>query len=96
MIQFESGSTTLVLNNYIITYKHCGQGSENRDLYIHERFLAGSFAGAVSQTVIFPLEVMKTRLALRKTGEFTGIRDCAKKIFGVDGFKVTTRLNLFV
>lgn len=67
------------------------KGNENRDLFIHERFLAGSFAGAFSQTVIYPLEVMKTRLALRKTGEFTGIRDCANKIYSVDGFKVFYR-----
>jgi hypothetical protein len=62
---------------------------------IHERFLAGSFAGAFSQTVIYPLEVMKTRLALRKTGEFTGIRDCANKIFQVDGFKVSGKRVFF-
>lgn len=34
---------------------------------------------------------MKTRLALRKTGEFTSISDCAKKIFQADGFKVFYR-----
>jgi hypothetical protein len=62
---------------------------------IHERFLAGSFAGAFSQTVIYPLEVMKTRLALRKTGEFTGIRDCANKIFQVDGFKVSQMTTVY-
>lgn len=31
--------------------------------------MAGSFAGAFAQTVIYPLEVLKTRLALRRTGE---------------------------
>jgi hypothetical protein len=36
---------------------------------------------------------MKTRLALRKTGEFSGIRDCAGKIYGVDGFKVGVSLG---
>jgi len=64
------------------------KGSDNRDLYIYERLMAGSFAGALSQTVIYPLEVMKTRLALRKTGEFKSIFDCAKKIFKADGVKV--------
>jgi len=39
-----------------------------REIRIEERFLAGSLAGAISQTVIYPLEVIKTRLALRKTG----------------------------
>ena len=40
-----------------------------RDVRIEERFIAGSLAGAISQTAIYPLEVIKTRLALRKTGK---------------------------
>ena len=38
--------------------------------------------------MIYPLEVMKTRLALRKTGELTGILDCAKQIYKAEGWKV--------
>lgn len=67
------------------------KGKDNRDLKIYERLVAGSFAGAFSQTVIYPLEVLKTRLALRKTGEFQGIVDCCKKIYHVDGLKVFYR-----
>ena len=37
------------------------------------------------------MQVLKTRLALRKTGEFTGIGDCAAKIFRADGLKVFYR-----
>ncbi len=47
------------------------KGNSNRELRIEERFLAGSVAGAFSQTMIYPLEVVKTRLALRRTGECT-------------------------
>jgi len=64
------------------------KGNANRDLTIVERFCAGSFAGVFSQTVIYPLEVLKTRLALRKTGEFKSIRDCATKIYKAEGAKV--------
>ena len=64
------------------------KGDEQRDLEIHERLMAGSFAGAFSQTVIYPLEVLKTRLALRKTGEFTGIVKFAKEMFKAEGLKV--------
>jgi len=63
------------------------KGSDQRDLEVYERLMAGSFAGALSQTVIYPLEVMKTRLALRKTGEFKSIFDCAKTIYSADGLK---------
>jgi len=64
------------------------QGDSVRELSIYERFCAGSTAGAFSQTMIYPLEVIKTKLALRKTGEITGIFDCAKKIYRAEGLKV--------
>ncbi|RVE46110.1 hypothetical protein evm_009274, partial [Chilo suppressalis] len=60
---------------------------KNQPLEIHERFLAGATAGAISQTVIYPLEVLKTRLALRKTGQYSGIMDAARKIYVREGLK---------
>lgn len=54
---------------------------------IFERFVAGACAGCVSQTAIYPLEVLKTRLALRKTGQYTGMLDAAKKIYGGEGLR---------
>lgn len=41
-------------------------------LNMAERFFAGGCAGALAQTIIYPMEVLKTRLALRKTGEVNG------------------------
>lgn len=38
----------------------------HRDLGIIERFMAGASAGVIAQTAIYPLEVLKTRLALRR------------------------------
>ncbi|KAM9792797.1 mitochondrial adenyl nucleotide antiporter SLC25A24-like [Neosynchiropus ocellatus] len=58
---------------------------ETKKLRIHERFLAGSLAGAIAQTVIYPLEVLKTRLTLRRTGQYSGIMDCAKRILRKEG-----------
>ncbi|XP_029362079.1 calcium-binding mitochondrial carrier protein SCaMC-3-like isoform X4 [Echeneis naucrates] len=60
-------------------------GNETRNLRVHERFLAGSLAGAIAQTAIYPLEVLKTRLTLRKTGQYSGIADCAKQILQREG-----------
>jgi len=57
------------------------------EVSMSERFFAGSFAGAFSQTVIYPLEVLKTRLALRKTGEYSSIADAAKKIMKREGMR---------
>lgn len=56
-------------------------------LEIYERFMAGAMAGGISQSVIYPLEVLKTRLALRKTGQYTGIADAAKKIYLREGLR---------
>nr|CAB3266175.1 calcium-binding mitochondrial carrier protein SCaMC-1 [Phallusia mammillata] len=50
-----------------------------------QKFIAGSTAGVISQTTIYPMEVIKTRLALRKTGQYKGIFDCAVKVFRHEG-----------
>ncbi|XP_051929413.1 calcium-binding mitochondrial carrier protein SCaMC-1 [Hippocampus zosterae] len=61
--------------------------SEPGKIKTHERFIAGSLAGATAQTAIYPMEVMKTRLTLRKTGQYSGMFDCAKKILKREGVK---------
>ncbi len=33
------------------------RGDSTRDMFIYERFLAGSMAGGISQSIIYPLEV---------------------------------------
>ncbi|XP_077188940.1 mitochondrial adenyl nucleotide antiporter SLC25A24 isoform X1 [Paroedura picta] len=52
-----------------------------------ERFISGSLAGATAQTSIYPMEVLKTRLAVGKTGQYAGMFDCAKKILRREGVK---------
>ncbi|XP_047434543.1 calcium-binding mitochondrial carrier protein SCaMC-1 isoform X2 [Mugil cephalus] len=59
--------------------------NERRTLMPHERFVAGSLAGATAQTAIYPMEVLKTRLTLRKTGQYSGMVDCAKQILQKEG-----------
>nr|XP_046231445.1 calcium-binding mitochondrial carrier protein SCaMC-2 isoform X1 [Scatophagus argus] len=60
-------------------------GSNQETLGIAERLVAGSLAGAIAQSSIYPMEVLKTRLALRKTGQYSGILDCAKQILQREG-----------
>ncbi|XP_033243727.1 calcium-binding mitochondrial carrier protein SCaMC-1-B isoform X2 [Drosophila miranda] len=57
----------------------------SRQMSIVERFYAGAAAGGISQTIIYPMEVLKTRLALRKTGQYAGIADAAAKIYKNEG-----------
>ncbi|XP_030372657.1 calcium-binding mitochondrial carrier protein SCaMC-3 isoform X2 [Scaptodrosophila lebanonensis] len=62
------------------------RGSDSaRQMTIAERFVAGAAAGGISQTIIYPMEVLKTRLALRKTGQYKGIADAAYKIYKNEG-----------
>ncbi|XP_028917795.1 calcium-binding mitochondrial carrier protein SCaMC-2 isoform X2 [Ornithorhynchus anatinus] len=60
-------------------------GTDQETLRIHERLVAGSLAGAIAQSSIYPMEVLKTRMALRKTGQYSGMLDCAKKIMSKEG-----------
>lgn len=59
--------------------------NENRSMSIYERFVSGAIAGGISQTTIYPLEVLKTRLALRKSNQYSGIFDAAMKIYKAEG-----------
>ncbi|CAG0925237.1 unnamed protein product, partial [Notodromas monacha] len=63
------------------------RGDSQLELRLWERFLAGAFAGALSQSAIYPLEVLKTRLALGTTGEYHGIFDAIRKIRRVEGIR---------
>lgn len=67
------------------------KGDSKEALSIYERFFAGAIAGGVSQTIIYPLEVLKTRLALRKTGQYNSIADAAYKIYVHEGVKAFYR-----
>ncbi|XP_075396387.1 mitochondrial adenyl nucleotide antiporter SLC25A24-like [Tenrec ecaudatus] len=52
-----------------------------------ERFISGSLAGVTAQTCIYPLEVLKTRLAVGQTGQYSGVIDCGKKLLKQEGVK---------
>ncbi|XP_026866055.1 calcium-binding mitochondrial carrier protein SCaMC-2-B isoform X2 [Electrophorus electricus] len=60
-------------------------GSNQETLGILERLVAGSLAGVIAQSSIYPMEVLKTRLALGKTGQYSGIMDCGKRILQKEG-----------
>ena len=47
--------------------------------------MAGALAGATSQTLIYPFEVVKTRMVLRATGQYSGVVDCVKQLYQLEG-----------
>ncbi|KAF7240167.1 Calcium-binding mitochondrial carrier protein SCaMC-3, partial [Varanus komodoensis] len=60
---------------------------QQETLRVQERFIAGSLAGATAQTLIYPMEVLKTRLTLRKTGQYSGVADCARQVLQKEGIR---------
>ncbi|XP_053574205.1 calcium-binding mitochondrial carrier protein SCaMC-3 isoform X1 [Bombina bombina] len=64
---------------------------QHETLRVRERFIAGSLAGAIAQTVIYPMEVLKTRLALRRTGQYSGMADCARHILRTEGVRAFSK-----
>lgn len=73
-----------------MAYEHAKRkirGNSSVELTIQQRFIAGALAGVVSQTVIYPMEVLKTRLVLGQTGDHRGIIDCAQKILRTEGIR---------
>ncbi|KAM6948469.1 mitochondrial adenyl nucleotide antiporter SLC25A24 [Aplochiton taeniatus] len=61
--------------------------SEGSKVQTYQRFMSGSLAGATAQTAIYPMEVVKTRLTLSKTRQYSGMLDCTKQILRNEGVK---------
>ncbi|GBG25586.1 Calcium-binding mitochondrial carrier protein SCaMC-1 [Hondaea fermentalgiana] len=61
------------------------------NIRIRERFIAGAGAGIVSQTLIYPLEIAKTRLAVAKKGEYRGIFHCLNRTVRYEGVRALYR-----
>ncbi|XP_027624782.1 solute carrier family 25 member 41 isoform X1 [Tupaia chinensis] len=72
---------------YAIKFSVFEQGSPP----FQERLLAGSLAVATSQTLINPMEVLKTRLTLRRTGQYKGLLGCARRILAQEGTRAFYR-----
>lgn len=49
--------------------KRMVRGEADRELQLYERFLCGSLAGGISQTVIYPLEVRPDNIYIDQTFE---------------------------
>ena len=60
---------------------------DSKDVQIYERFIAGALAGVTAQTTIYPLEIVKTRLALANRGVYRGVTHCLMKTMEVEGAK---------
>jgi solute carrier family 25 phosphate transporter 23/24/25/41 len=55
------------------------------------RFLAGAMAGVIAQFTIYPLECVKTRLALAQPGTYKGIINCLSTTVSKEGYSTLYR-----
>lgn len=56
-----------------------------------QRMLSGGLAGAVAQSIIYPLELVRTRLAVCPSGTYRGIADVFRKVLRVEGWRAFYR-----
>lgn len=56
-----------------------------------QRMVAGALAGATAQAIIYPLELVKTRLAVCPCNTYSGIVDCIRKVAKQEGVKAFYR-----
>lgn len=56
-----------------------------------QRMAAGALAGATAQSIIYPLELVRTRLAVCPTGTYAGIADTARKVLAQEGWRAFYR-----
>ena len=54
---------------------------------VREKFMAGSLAGMVAQLMVYPLEVLKTRMSIAKPGHYRGFYDCLNQIYRNRGLR---------
>ena len=55
------------------------------DLSAPERVVCGGLSGGIAQAAIYPLEVVRTRLAVAPPGTYHGITDCLFKVARAEG-----------
>lgn len=91
---------TLSYPVYFLSYEYTCQLMAGKNsmttLHFYQLALAGGIAGSLSWTMIFPLDVIKSRLQvdgvdLREPKQYTGIIDCYIKSYRTDGWKVFFR-----
>jgi solute carrier family 25 (mitochondrial phosphate transporter), member 23/24/25/41 len=64
---------------------------DDSDVTPWQRFLAGGIAGQVCHASVYPLDVLKIRLAATPQGTYHGIFDAVNKIYAAQGFSAFYR-----
>jgi solute carrier family 25 phosphate transporter 23/24/25/41 len=72
-------------------YKRLVTGGNASDITPGQRMAAGAAAGATAQATIYPLELVRTRLAVCAPGAYGGIADAARQVLALEGWRAFYR-----
>ena len=61
------------------------------DISPSQRMVSGGLSGAAAQAAIYPLEIVRTRLAVSPVGTYTGITHCLAKVYRAEGIRAWYR-----
>ncbi|CAH8593109.1 unnamed protein product [Dicrocoelium dendriticum] len=97
----EGGFTSLWRGNGVNVLKNCPESAirfglhgylktllfpeSNVNINLEQRLLVASLAGAASLTCTYPVEILKTRMALRRSTDPKSIASCVRQIYGQGG-----------
>lgn len=62
----------------------CSSDPENPKTF--DRFVAGGLAGLTAATLIYPMDLAKTKLALSHGNQYNGFVDCIRRVYRSEGF----------
>lgn len=65
--------------------------SDLNNIRPHERMFVGAIAGASAQAIIYPLELIRTRLAVSPAGHYRGILHCLILVLQQEGWRAFYR-----
>jgi solute carrier family 25 phosphate transporter 23/24/25/41 len=72
---------------YLFDYLRDTYSYDRYNQTLLERFICGGIAAFLAETVSYPLEVAKTRMALSERKKYKGVLDCLKRSYTKGGVK---------
>lgn len=75
--------------SYFITYEYLTRSNENRPASTIKMLLAGGLAGVVSWAIVYPVDVLKSRVqidGMKYPGQYANSFDCLRKSIKSEGY----------